>query len=108
MIYFGSDFDSYARHVIWRYEYLGIGPEQVSKNEKEILNRYLLGAKTLGRKEVYETGIYIRDIENKIAYHTDEYQENEIEETEEEKPKTKVKRNQILSAIEEMEKKQNK
>lgn len=67
-----SDFNSYERHIIWRYEYLGIGEEQVNKKDKEILKRYLLGAKTLGRKETYETGIYISDIENKIAYNTDE------------------------------------
>lgn len=67
-----SDFNSYERHIIWRYEYLGIGEEQINKKDKEILKRYLLGAKTIGRKETYETGIYIRDIENKIAYNTDE------------------------------------
>ncbi len=63
-----SEFNSYERHIIWRYEYLGIGEEQVNKKDKEILKKYLLGAKTLGKKETYETGIYIRDIENKIAY----------------------------------------
>lgn len=66
------DFNSYERHIIWRYEYLGIGEEQVNKKDKEILKKYLLGPKTIRRKEVYETGIYIRDIENKIAYNTDE------------------------------------
>ena len=68
-----NDFNSYERHIIWRYEYLGIGPEQVSKKDKEILNRYLLGPKNLTKKEIYETGIYIKDIENKIEYNTDEY-----------------------------------
>lgn len=63
-----SEFNSYERHIIWRYEYLGIGEEQVNKKDKEILKKYLLGAKTLGKKETYEAGIYIRDIENKIAY----------------------------------------
>ena len=67
-----SEFNSYERHIIWRYEYLGIGEEQVNKKDKEILKRYLLGPKTIRRKETYETGIYIRDIENKIAYNTDE------------------------------------
>ena len=67
-----SEFNSYERHIIWRYEYLGIGEEQVNKKDKEILRRYLLGAKTLARKETYETGIYITDVENKIAYNTDE------------------------------------
>ena len=59
-----SIFSSYERHVIWRYENLGIGEEQASKEDKEILKRYNLGAKTLSKKEYYDTGIYIRDIEN--------------------------------------------
>ena len=67
-----SDFNSYERHIIWRYEYLGIGEEQVGKKDREILKRYLLGPKMIRRKEKYETGIYIRDVENKIAYNTDE------------------------------------
>ena len=67
-----SEFNSYERHIIWRYEYLGIGEEQVNKKDKEILKRYLLGPKTIRKKETYETGIYIKDIENKIAYNTDE------------------------------------
>ncbi len=67
-----SEFNSYERHIIWRYEYLGIGEEQVNKKDKEILKRYLQTPKIIGRKETYETGIYIKDIENKIAYNTDE------------------------------------
>ena len=63
-----SSFNSYERHVIWRYENLKIGPDQVSKEDKEILKRYLLGPKVLTKKEHYETGIYIQDIENRIEY----------------------------------------
>ena len=67
-----SEFTSYDRHIIWRYNYLGIGESQVNKKDKEILNRYLNGAKTLLRKETYESGIYIRDIENLVDYNTEE------------------------------------
>ena len=67
-----NEFNSYERHIIWRYEYLGIGEEQVGKNDREILRRYLSGPKVIRRKESYETGIYISDVENKIAYNTDE------------------------------------
>ena len=38
-----SNFTSYERHIIWRFKYLGIGPEQVSKKDKEILKRFVLG-----------------------------------------------------------------
>lgn len=88
-----SDFTSYERHVIWRYNYLDIGPEQVSKEEREILKKYLLGAKTLDRKETYETGIYISEIENVIDYTTENYNTENEKEEKQEKPKRK---NQIL------------
>ena len=99
-----SDFSSYERHVIWRYENLGIGEEQVSKEDKEILKRYRLGAKTLARKEHYDSGIYIRDIENVIAYSTQSYAgtQDTVEEVEE---KTEKKcKNQLLLSKDEIEK----
>jgi len=74
-----SNFSSYERHVIWRYENLNIGPEQVGKEDKEIIKRYLLGEKTLARKEEYEAGIYIKDIENIIGYSTHDSEKAEEE-----------------------------
>ena len=56
---------------------LKIGPDQVSKEDKEILKRYMIGPKTLTRKEHYESGIYIQDIENRIGYSKDEYEDME-------------------------------
>lgn len=70
-------FNSYERHVIWRYKYLGIGPEQVSKKDKDILYRYFNGARNLSEVEEYNAGIYIeQDTKNIIEYNT---QEDEIE-----------------------------
>ena len=97
----GSDFNSYERHVIWRYNYLGIGGAQVSKKEKEILDRYILGAKTLSRKEHYEAGIYIKDVENLIGYNTEE-NKNDIEYME--NKEHKQKKNQRLLLEEELKK----
>ena len=67
-----SDYTSYERHIIWRYKYLGIGPEQMNKTDKEILKRYTMGAKKLSRREIYEFGIYIKDINNIVDYTTDQ------------------------------------
>ncbi len=92
-----TTFTNYERHVIWRYEYLGISEEQVSKKEKEILNRYLSGPKILRRKENYETGIYIKEVENKIEYHTDENQRIEQEES-----TIKKRKNQLLLSEEQI------
>ena len=99
-----SEFSSYERHVIWRYKYLNIGPEQVSKEEKEILKRYMLGAKTLDRKETYETGIYIRDIENIVDYTTEDTSQNIEYEEKQEQPKRK---NQILMNNQDIENDEN-
>lgn len=100
-----SDFSSYERHVIWRYEMLGIGEEQISKEEKEILKRYRLGARTLAKKEHYDSGIYIRDIENVIAYSN----ENDSTQNVEQMVETAEKRskNQLLLSKEEIEKMRN-
>lgn len=88
-------FDSYERHVIWRYKYLGIGIEQVGKKEKDILERYFSMPKQLEKKEEYSMGVYIeQDIKNIIEYNTEtdqntnEYEYNfEQDETEYEERK---------------------
>lgn len=65
-------FDSYERHVIWRYKYLGIGIEQVGKKEKDILEKYFSMPKQLEKKEEYSMGVYIeQDIKNIIEYNTE-------------------------------------
>lgn len=100
-----SEFTSYDRHIIWRYNYLGIGESQVNKKDKEILSRYLNGAKTLLRKETYEAGIYIRDIENLVDYNTEE---DEAIQDEEEKIERKIRKNQILVSEDEIRKMRDK
>lgn len=97
-----STFSSYERHIIWRYEYLGIGEEQVSKKEKEILNRYLTGPKILKRKENYETGLYIRDIENKIAYNNTDENKPQKEMEENRNTNTNIRKNQLLLSEEQI------
>jgi len=100
-----SKFSSYERHIIWRYNYLGIREEQLNKKEREILERYLLGEKVVRRRERYEEGIYIKNIKNIVDYDTESYEsEQNIEyiATKNEKVKNQI----ILSAeqIEEMKK----
>lgn len=102
-----SDFNSYERHIIWRYKYLNIKPEQMNKKDKEIINRYLLGAKLLSRIEKYETGIYIKDIENIVAFNTTKeneeirVKEKQYKEEQLKKEENKIRKNQILFATEE-------
>ena len=106
-----SEYSSYDRHIIWRYEYLGIGMEQLNKEEREVLKRCLTAAKNFVREESYESGIYIRDIKNIIDYDTSENSEFE-EKTEiankkvEEHEEYRTMKNQILSFLEEENKKE--
>lgn len=68
-----SEFTSYERHIIWRYKNLNEKKEQLSKEERDIIDRYLLSGKVLRRQEEYETGIYIKNIRNIVDYDTESY-----------------------------------
>lgn len=102
-----SDYNSYERHILWRYYVLGISLEQCTREEREIIKRYETGVKIMSRKEKYETGIYIKNIKNIVDYTTQTYENTkeieEVEETNEDKevekteePAKEHKKNQIL------------
>lgn len=94
-----SNFSSYERHIIWRYEYLNIGKEQLNKEEKEIIDRHLLGEKVIGRKETYEAGIYIKNVKNIVDYDTEGYEETQNIEYIAKKNENKAKNQIILAAL---------
>lgn len=97
-----SKFSSYERHIIWRYNYLGIKEEQLNKKEREIIERYLIGEKVIRRRERYEAGIYIKNIKNIVDYDTESYSaEQNIEYV---ATKSEKARNQIIFSDEQMEK----
>ena len=102
-----SSFDNYERHIIWRYKYLNIGPEQVNNKDKQILSRYLAqikSSKDTSKTDIYTDRIYITDVGNIVAYNTREKNE-EIQQREEEQEEVKdkpKKKNQILFSEEEM------
>lgn len=110
-----STFDSYERHIIWRYKYLGIGPEQVNSKDRQILNRYFLQMQheRPPKKDVYLNRIYVRDFGNMVAFNTTEENEawskkenkieKEIERPKERPEQPKKRKNQILLSQEEME-----
>ena len=68
-----SKFSNYERHIIWRYNFLGIKEEQMNKEERNIIEKYLLGEKVVRRRERYEEGIYIKNIKNIVDYDTESY-----------------------------------
>lgn len=69
-----SIYNSYERHIIWRYKYLNQGIECCNKEERNILQRYLNGPKQLSDNEIYEEGIYIKNIKNIVDYETAGYE----------------------------------
>ena len=94
-----SVFNSYERHVIWRYKNLGIGEAQLNKKDREILKRFKNGARTLERKEKYESGIYIKNIENIVDYSSGNYETTQNVEYVATK-NSKTHKNQILMTLE--------
>ena len=96
-----SRFSSYERHIIWRYNLLGIKLEQLNRKERDILETYLIGEKVIRRRERYEESIYIKNIKNIVDYDTGYYlyeQNIEYIATGDEKV-----RNQIIMSTEQME-----
>jgi len=72
-----SRFSNYERHIIWRYKNLGIKLEQLNKEQRNIIETYLLGEKIVRTKETYEEGIYIKNIKNIVDYDTENYLEEQ-------------------------------
>ena len=72
-----SRFSSFERHVIWRSNYLGIGMDRCNRQEKEALKQYQKTPEKPIRKEKYEAGIYIHDIQNIVDYKTEDYKESQ-------------------------------
>ena len=110
-----NDFNSYERHIIWRVKYLGIIPEQCTKEEKDIISRYASQSKQLLRQEYYESGIYIKDVKNIVDYNQNGYENitnienNKTEKQEGKKQEIKnKKKNQILFSEEEFKNKKQK
>ena len=84
-----EEYASFVRHVIWRYKYLHIGGE--IKEERKILDKFFENnIEAIEKKEEYETGLYIKTVNNIVGY------DREIEEA-----KTRKKEQEIRAKQEE-------
>lgn len=65
-----SEFDSYERHVIWRYNYLKEGLDALSKKDKNIIDRYLNKIELVSplKKDIFIEGIYKQPVKNIIDF----------------------------------------
>ena len=64
-----SEYNSYERHIIWRYMYLKTGLNTYNKSERKIINSYLQKYKyNTQKKDRYMEGIYKNRVHNVINY----------------------------------------
>ena len=97
------EFNSYERHIIWRYIHLITGLNTYNKKERKIINTYLEKCKYSGKViDRYVEGIYRNRVHNVINYNKEEKQVDELKYVET-KPKTEKQKiegkktvNQIL------------
>ena len=60
---------NYERHIIWRNKYLKSGTEVYNKEERKVLEKYSRQDKEDEiKKEVYETGIYVKGVKNIVVF----------------------------------------
>ena len=97
------EYNSYERHIIWRYMYLNTGLNTYNKKERTIINSYLeRDYFNNQKKDKYIEGIYRNRIHNVINYNKEEKNIEELkfiendEKTNENKQKVKNTINQIL------------
>lgn len=65
-----SVFDSYQRHVIWRYNYLKESAEILSRKDRKIVEEYkkYISNFPLQKKDMYEEGMYKKPVNNIIDF----------------------------------------
>lgn len=106
-----SNFDSYERHVIWRYIYLKPDLHLLGKKDKHIIDRYIELIKTtnLPKRDIYIEGIYKQPVKNIVDFEKTLSVEEAIAQSDQtENPKEKkkhnfLKRRKIIDDIIEME-----
>lgn len=88
-----SQFDSYQRHVIWRYNYLKEGTDILSRRDKKIVDsyrKYISNFPPL-KKDLYTEGMYKKPVKNIIDFEKTLSVEEAIAQSKESVPKEKKK-----------------
>lgn len=104
-----SQFDSYERHVIWRYLYLKPDFNLLEKKEKQIIAKYqeYLETTQLPKKDLYQEGMYAQPVRNIVDFEKTLSVEEAIAQSEKEEPKKKrksfLKRKRVIEDIIELE-----
>lgn len=68
-----STYDSYDRHIIWKYKYLDFSLERMTKRDRQMLSQYLI-EEEFKNPEVkrYSEGMYKNNVHNIIEYNKEE------------------------------------
>ena len=106
-----SIFDSYERHIIWRYIYLQPDISLLEKKDRKIIDKYMEFIQTnkLPKKDVYMEGIYSRPAKNIVDYEKTLSVEEAIAQSEKEDEQDKknkhhfLKRKKVVEDIIELE-----
>ena len=86
------EFNSYERHIIWRYIHLKTGLNTYNKKERKIINSYLEKCKYNGKViDRYIEGIYRNRIHNVINYNKEDKKVDELKYIESNKKNEKQK-----------------
>lgn len=93
-----SKFDSYERHVIWRYIYLKPDFNLLGKEEKQIISRYIDAISTvkLPKKNVYVEGIYKQSVKNIVDFEKTLSVEEAIAQSADKEPLKEKKKHSLL------------
>lgn len=65
-----SQFNSYERHVIWRYNYLKPDFNLLSKKDKQIIQKYMeyISSNKIPKKDLYTEGMYKQPVRNIVDF----------------------------------------
>ena len=88
-----SPFDSYERHVIWRYNFLKPDLNLLGKKEQKIIDKYMqyISQIQLPKKDVYIEGMYTQPVNNIVDFEKTLSVEEAIAQSSREEPKEKKK-----------------
>ena len=89
-----SKFDSYERHVVWRYLYLKPNLHLLGKKDRQIISKYIdfVDTTKLPKRDSYIEGVYKQPVKNIVDYEKTLSVEEAIARSEQEEiPKEKKK-----------------
>lgn len=93
-----SEFDSYERHLIWRYDYLKSDLNLFSRRDRKIIERYkqFISEVPIPKKDIYIEGMYNMPVKNIVDFEKTLSVEEAIAQSEREEERKHKKKNRFL------------